>query len=64
MNIALVRLWNKVATVVFDGRVFDISYRACTVSSASPPEMAHSEITIVKLIPSFMTSFKNTLVLV
>ena len=64
VNIAVVMVRNKVGTVVFEGRLPDISYNAyryCKPNSNHAfPYHCH---TIVKLIASLITSFRKTLVL-
>lgn len=64
VNIAVVMVRNKVGTVVFEGRLPDISYNAygyCKPNS-NHGFPCHSR-TIVKLIASLITSFRKTLVL-
>jgi hypothetical protein len=62
VKMAVVRVPNRVATVVFEGRVFDVSCNAFKHGEHFPTSTDEMH-TILKLIPSFIISFKNTLVL-
>lgn len=65
VKMAVVNVWDSVASVVFDGSDLDISYIAFySLAHTQMLDISYSHHTIVKLIVSFMTSFKNTLVLV
>jgi hypothetical protein len=65
-TMAVARVRNRVATVVFGGRDVDISCNACegrqpTGRGTVADVVVH---TTVKLMPSLITSFRKTLVLV